>query len=208
MRTSIVCISVVALLGGSGCGADTAGPVDPSPELRTSMGIGQAPPSSGPFVVRFDNIFGLFLTDPEAGLTVTYGFDPVALCQGGATFDVVHVLRVNIPEGDTRLKNLVRGQDLRAAVWPFAVEGFPCALYTTVDPVGTGIADLVTTDNDLLAGSDPNRQNSNSFGFTGHGVLDLTAGGSSRFHAATHCVWDGKDVTSLSCTDHIGLARP
>ncbi len=207
MRTSIVCIAAGALLA-AGCGQDRVGPDESGPEIRTSMGAGQAPAESGPHVVRFDNIFGLFLTDPEAGLTVTYGFDPVALCQGGASFDVVHVLRVNIPAGDNRLNNLVHGHDLRTAVWPFAVEGFPCALYTTVDPLATGLADLVATDNDLLAGSDPNRHNANSFGYMGHGRLDLTGGGSSRFHHVTRCVWDGVDIASLKCTDQIRLARP
>lgn len=196
----------VALLSLAACaGESPTQPLAPTDlqAASASFGTEDAPAESGP-VIRVEIPFWANVSDPEAGLLVVYGLDPVAACTGGDAFDSIWLQEVQSQADILRLLGLLTG-DVRTSVWPFT--RFDCALFTTTQPVATGVSTLRVTDNDPLAFARPN-QNANTFGYMAHGALTLADGRESQFSAHTRCVWDGEDfVGTVKCTDRISLAQ-
>ena len=59
------------------------------------------------------------------------------------------------------------------------------------------MADIVLTDNDLLSFLNPDSKNVNAFGFSIHGKLTTSDGGTAIFTGMSRTVWDGVDGTKL-----------
>lgn len=202
MRYTLMLAVAVAVTSCGGDDTDDMTGLDPAGMV--AAGIVDAPATSGPRVIRFEFGYGLILTDPDLGIEVTYGFDPVALCDGTATFDVVSIMQVNGPQG--RAHAVVQGDDLQTRVWPFASESFDCDLFTSATPIASGVSDLVATDNDVVGGN-PDARHVNSLGYRARGVLTLADGRPTRYSGTTHCVWDGTDPATLKCTEKIHLVH-
>ena len=147
-------------------------PLETSQQPTTTgltFNIANAPPQSG-IVVREDYEVATFYVDLESGLSVSIGVDPFEFCTGPAEFDFVTFQTAIHRDG----RQIDHGMgELRAVVHPFTT--FDCDLFTTVEPLATGMATIVSTDNDLF-GTAPGDKNANAWGLTGHGTL-VTPGG-------------------------------
>ncbi len=122
------------------------------------------PPAAAGIVTRDQQPVALTWIDPAAGLRVILGADIDEFCAGIIDFDVIDIQDVNVAE-DRVLRNS-RGQ-VRTTVWDFLA--FDCALFTTVDPVASGMSTLRNVDNDLFGTADPNV---NVWSWMAHGRLE------------------------------------
>jgi hypothetical protein len=149
-------------------------PLETSQQPTTTgltFNIANAPPQSG-IVVRADYTAASLFVDPESGLGALLGVDPVEFCTGPAEFDFVSFQTAIQRDG----RQVDHGMgEWRAFVYPFTT--FDCGLFLTVEPLATGMATVVSTDNDLY-GIAPGDKNANAWGQTGHGTL-VTPGGES-----------------------------
>jgi len=164
--------TVAALLAACG---DT--PTEAPTQVAPSFGIANAPGTSG-IVTRGEDLLGLTWVDFNTGLRIAIGFDPVEFCMGAPAFDIAPVQNLDL--GDGRIVGLLQGHDLTTSVWGFLP--IDCGRFLTEDPAGSGVADLIYTDNDL-DGDRPNRQNANVWGFRAHGTLSTPSGGRARLSA-------------------------
>lgn len=170
-----------------------------APLALAGGGFGNGPENPGPIVFRFDDTAGFFLSDFKSGLGVAHGGDVVEFCQTGSTeFDPVLVQLVDVPDDfDRAIVHLV-GDDMPTTVWPFP--DFDCELFTTVDPIATGTADLIYTDNDVDVSNNPN---ANSFGLSAHGKV--TTDGGEELNLSTHSRAIIKDGDFTLLTEKVNL---
>lgn len=203
MTSKLPCLALAGglLLATGACTDTTTAPetAAPVPEFNFSNG----PLMPGPNIVRSQNTYAMAYVDPDAGLLAVIGTDIVAFCTSGAPFDIVDLQTISVPEDANRLNRLIQGDDMTASVWPFT--SFDCGLFTTMDPVGTGMVKLVQTDNDVLTFLNPDSRNANAFGFRVHGALTDPSGHKVQFNSHSNCVWDGDDLATLKCQDKIGV---
>ena len=171
--------------------------------LAAIPALADPPAASGPNVVRFEDTFAVFYPDVRNGLSVTIGADVVEDCNGNFDPEVVSIQDIHVPEDANRIIEIIHGDELITEVWPFT--DFDCELFTTVDPVGAGTSDLVSTDNDLVVFLTEDNVNWNAFGFTAHGWLTAQDGSEVRFNGVSRCLWDGNDGDTFRCVDRIGL---
>jgi len=188
-----------------GC-TDQNGPamatMDDAPNGDALSKISNAPGTSGPFVVRGQTTFAVFYVDTKAGVSAIHGTDIIQFCQSGAPFDLVDLMSVSVPEDPNRLNQLMQGT-VQTSVWPFTV--FDCNAFLNTAPLGTGTANLINTDNDLLVFLNPNNVNANAFGFTAQGQLTRPDGSTAQFNGVNKSVWDGVDISTLKTTVKINL---
>jgi len=165
----------LAVLLAIGC-SDQRLTSPPTDEAAAAFSITDAPVEAG-IVMRGETMIAVGWTDLKEGIFVLIGFDPVEYCTGPASFDVIPYQDVILRGGRGTLRHL-QGEGLTTSVWPFP--GFNCALVTTVQPLATGVSDLVNTDNDFYGDG---RSNANAFGFRAHGTLTRTNGADAAFSA-------------------------
>ena len=139
------------------------------------IAVADPPPFSG-IVVRDDFNDAYTWIDPEAGLRVIVGADVDEFCAGNINFDLMAFQDVNLPFGRT-VSNF--GGLVQTTVWDFLE--FDCNLFTTIDPVASGLARFRWVDNDLWASD-----NNNSYAWTlmVHGRLEDPWG--SRMSLSSH----------------------
>jgi len=168
-----------------------------------SFNFTNAPPSSGPNIIRSATTFAVFHADNLRGVSAVYGTDVVQLCLGNVAFDVVALQEITVPQEAGRFIDLIQGAALTASVWPFTA--FDCTLFLNTAPLATGLVDLVNTDNDLLVFLRDNR-NANAFGFTAQGTLTRPSGTRAHVNSVAKVVWDGEDGSRIfKATDIIIL---
>ena len=145
------------------------------------------PEQSGANVVRWEGGGAWTFTDWDAGILVVFGANMDEFCSGTINFDVVSFMEVTIPQGPDRIKQLVKGKDVQATVWPFPF--FDCYLFTTVEPIAYGTVDLIYNDNDLISWA-RNNKNMNAFGMNAHGNMLSTASGDAlRLNFVWHAIF-------------------
>jgi hypothetical protein len=143
-----------------------------------------APPTSGPNVVRLPFIVGVLSGD--ADLAVAVGFeDPfkdhcadfVSPGQPGST------QLVFTRPGDLHVKE--SGRDVNVVVYEFAgVLADLCQDLVEAPVVATGTANVTVTSNNLFLGGDG--RGADQLQATIYGVVDLASGGQARLFATTH----------------------
>ncbi len=168
---------VAALLAGA-CTDQATTPTTVAIDNATHSGIGNAPEFSG-IIVRGQATNAWTWVDVVSGYRVVIGADMNEYCAGVINFDLVFFQDINLSNGRPLLE-VVDGDDMRTTVWDFL--SFDCALFTTVDPVAYGYADLVNTDNDLF-GTAPGDNNANAWGLRAHGILSYQDGSDAVFSA-------------------------
>ncbi|MCZ6756487.1 MAG: hypothetical protein O7E49_14355 [Gemmatimonadetes bacterium] len=164
-----------------------------------------APPASGPFLVRGQTGFAVFYVDFEDGMLVVLGIDIVQFCTSGAPFDIVAFQNISVPEDANRVNQLIHGDDLTTSVWPLF--GFNCGLFTSTAPLASGTSDLISTDNDIFIFNNPDSRNANAFGFRAHGQLTDPSGRRRMFSGHCNVSWDGNDFSRFFFQDKITLSR-
>ena len=172
MRTPIA--AALALVLAFGCTDQTTSPTALNDAaVAPTFNFLNGPASAG-IVLRYETPFAVSWADPESGLRATVGFDTDEYCANIIDFDIVAVQDVDLPTG--RLLGPVQGDDMQTAVWPFTA--FDCALFTTVEPLATGVSEFRLTDNDVF-GTVVN--NANAWGWRTHGALTLASGDKAQF---------------------------
>jgi hypothetical protein len=142
-----------------------------------------APDFSG-IVERSDGYAAYTWADPATGWRVTFGLDMLEYCDGIVDFDLLYWADKNIPNDPDRIVSLNK-MEARTAVWPFL--DFDCALFTSVDPLASGMSTFYYIDNDILGSTSAN---TNSWGFMASGTLAWTADGSpAQFSFVRRLVW-------------------
>jgi hypothetical protein len=133
-----------------------------APGDTPTLDITNGPAASG-VVIRGEGVAAWAWPDVKSGLQVVAGVDMLEFCAGIINFDVTPIKYANLPDG--RINELAQGM-VQATVWDFV--DFDCALFTTRDPVASGVARYQYTDNDVtLAGEN----SADSWGVTVHGTL-------------------------------------
>jgi len=184
MRVNGLALALVVVTV-AGCSEQPAAPTAVHDGAASpASSIADAPESAG-IVMRGETFIAVGWTDVREGIFVMIGFDPVQYCTGPVNFDFIPFQDVELHGGRGVLRHL-QGTDLQTSVWPFA--GFNCGLVTSVEPLATGVSDLVNTDNDF--GGD-GRSNANAFGFRAHGTLTLTSGAETAFSAHVNYLING-----------------
>ena len=159
---------------------DTQAPIDQQPLFD----FANAPPQSG-IVERGDGVWAVSWSDSKTGWRVVFGADMLEFCSGIVDFDEVHWADKVLPQETERIVDLSKKGEARTSVWPFMA--FDCGLFTTVDPLASGLSVLISTDNDFYGSNNPN---TNSWGFRAHGTLAWTADGSpAHFSFHRQLVW-------------------
>ncbi len=167
---------------------DTQAPLDQQPLFD----FANAPAQSG-IVERGEGVWALSWADPGTGWRVTFGVDMLEFCDGIVDFDEVHWADKVIPQEVERIVSLAKKGEARTSVWPFM--DFDCALFTTIDPLASGLSVLISPDNDLTGTPGANM---NSWGFMAHGRLSWTVDGShAQFSFHRRVQWDTIDGASF-----------
>ncbi len=158
--------------------ADTQAPLKQTPQFD----FANAPDFTG-IVERASGGAWASWGDPVAGTRVTIGLDMVEWCSEVYDFDELHWADKYLP--NVRLNSLNAWDDARITVWPFFA--FDCGLFTTVQPLASGLGQAMYLDNDLFGS--PNA-NTNTWGFMAHGTLAWTADGTpAQLSAHLRWVW-------------------
>jgi len=166
---------------------DTQTSLDQTPQFD----FANAPDFSG-IVERSDGPSAYVFPDAATGWQVTFGVDMLEFCDGIADFDLLYWADKNLPNDPDRWVSLNK-MEARTAVWPFL--DFDCALFTTVEPLATGMSTFYFIDNDILGSDSPN---TNSWGFMAAGTLAWTADGTpAQFSFHRRLVWHKDTPTKL-----------
>ena len=166
-------------------------PITPelSPEVQPALGIANAPAEAG-IVTRDDRAVAATWVDSETGMRAFIGVDIVEFCNGGGAFDVEAIQTATLRDG--RVVGLVQGADKTTSVWGFPQ--FSCAMYTSEEPLATGLSVRVGTDNDFdgvfVSGT-------NAFGFAAHGPLTRPNGARAQFSGHLRFTTDAEGSTRI-----------
>ncbi len=157
-------------------------------------------------IVRYTGGVAFVITDEDAGLAAVLASGNGELGCVVRTYrhpaDVQKVLADGGEDG-AMVHALFMNHDLWATVYSPIPSDIDCGQFAS-NKVAQGFANLLYTDNDYLA-TERISNNSNTFGFTAEGKLDLLAGGTAMFNARQRCVWDGEDLNTVRCDTKIGL---
>jgi hypothetical protein len=144
---------------------------------------------SGAVVVRFQDQVGFFIVDEAEGLMSFHGTSLTfaQICAGGGlSFEDLDLQLVATPSGPLHL--LFTGDDHPVVVYPIAALPDPhhvgpgdCPILSTLQPIASGRARLVRTDNDLTLSG----RGANAFGWTCNGTLTETATGAPTQYSET-----------------------
>jgi hypothetical protein len=147
--------------------------------LLTLAGTGFAePPSSSGIVSRGSYEGGYVDVDLNSGLLSIIGFDIVQWCTDDPPFDTFFYADKDLQDG-FRLNTLEHAY-VQASVWPFT--DFNCELFTTIQPLATGMANYRLHDNDLFGlRYCEEKNNMNAFGRRANGTLYSPSGEARQF---------------------------
>lgn len=165
--------------------------------------LADPPAQSGMIVARGQDIFFGHYIDPAKGLGATVGIDVREYCLGNFAPELVYVQDIDVPDDANRFLQIFTSESITVDIWPFTA--FDCALFLTVDPVASGTAAIIGTDNDVEVYQNPDNVNWNAFGFTARGRLTADDGDSTFLNTVYRCVWDGHDGDSGTCIGVINL---
>jgi hypothetical protein len=118
--------------------------------------------SMGAVITRGERTLGIVFQDVESGLTIFHGVDIEEFCSGVVDFDVVDFKHIETPSEAKGLIRQLKGEDLRASIWPWSE--WSCSRVQRTDPLATGLAKLVYTNNGGLK--------SRTWGYRTHGTTD------------------------------------
>jgi hypothetical protein len=185
-----------------GCSEQADPPTALQPDAPSVM-MGHGPPaSSGPIVVRYDDLATFLIIDPDTHVGAFFGADIMAICSGAASgFDRVWFRDIFVPAGEDRINELVKGDDVRASLWDPAPAD--CDEVLARGPTASGTGRFVSTDNDLLIFFRPDNRNANAFGVQGQAAVETATGEALGVNAISRCLWDGKDPATLGCKDKV-----
>ena len=107
------------------------------------------PPATSGVVVRGTFNAALWWVDAREGTLIVTGVDIVDWCTGPAPFDTFSFQDAELRD---RINTIQKGQDITTSVWPFDV--LDCFLFTTLDPLATGLTEVVWPDSDLVLSGD------------------------------------------------------
>lgn len=145
------------------------------------------PPESSGIVTRGSYEWGFVDVDENAGLLSVVGVDIVQWCAGDSSFDTIYYKDKDLQDG-FRL-NTMEQADVQASVWPFT--DFNCDLFTTVEPLATGMAYFRSHDNDFFGlRYCEEKNNMNSFGRRANGTLYSPGGEAKQFSMHTSGLFD------------------
>ena len=167
---------------------------------------------SGAVVVRFQDQVGFFIVDQAQGLMSFHGTSLTfaQICAGGGlSFEDLDIQLVATPSGPLHL--LFTGEDHPVVIYPIAALPDPhhvgpgdCPILSTLQPLASGRARLVRTDNDLtLAG-----KGANAYGWTCNGTLTDTVTGAPKKYSETVrsvLVPGASDPLDVQTTIRLGL---
>ena len=172
MKTmSVMCVALLAVCFLAGCRDDST-PVNPPQSVAFDgvEAVSGPPAQSGPYVVRFDDVYALWFIDVERNLGVIIGDDIVEFCSSGIPdFEIVSIMDVNLPNDQAAVIDIMWGQHMTASVWPFTT--FNCDLFLNTPPLATGYVNFRYTDNDLYAWMHEDPKRMNSYGITANGLV-------------------------------------
>ncbi len=159
-----------------------------------AKGIGNAPEQSGPYLIRIDDIGAYFLVDSKTGLSLGFGADKIAFCNGDPDpFEVEPIQFIDIPSNELRLIFLQQGEvyaEVFNGIWDGSIPFCNFLLNTPV--LAEGMVQFIYTDNDYLGLSNSN--NTNTWGARVHGRLLNEDNKTKNLSASFHGVWDKNEL--------------
>ena len=160
----------------------------------------QGPPANSGIVERWeynpeeDGYFEGY-ADFKRNYVAFHGVDVKAWCADEPTvWDVWHVQDVYSPASFLLIKTTQKGDDMITSVWPIDILFYDhwCDGVLAMDPVATGTADVIVTDNDLFGGGYEPTPRMNAYHLSAHGVLYSTEDGEPMvFNGGYNCQWPG-----------------
>ncbi len=167
--TTIVCMFLLAFVGCSTEQAPTEVTQIPTDQFDKDQPVD---PGGGASVVHYDGGFWWYTVDLETNWIAMFGLDVAEACEFGI-IDVVDFMEVTNPNDQNIVNQMIHGNDMHCAVYPFDPDfDIPCD-YLTIDPLATGFVDMNTTDNDLYAWAEESSHNQrvNSYKISANGAL-------------------------------------
>jgi hypothetical protein len=192
-------------------------PTETTRTIEPKFDISNAPGESGLHVIRG----GIFLEywlirDPEAGLAVALGSaDGFPICGESFTeerfLDIMFIGSRADPERDPDepdallagllMQALLKGEEIFATV--YSLEGEftdDCDFLLNGTKLAEGTVRMVGTDNDFNAFVRGEPIRADAFGFTAHGIVNLTGGGTARLNATDREVFFPPDEVKVTTT--------
>jgi hypothetical protein len=188
MKTTIIMLAALLVLGLVGCSSDE------TPTAITESPRGDAVKVDtnfhGATLVRYEDNYAVIFVDEERELQLVIGVDIAVYCTTGFFPDIVRVMEVTNPVDQDVVSQLLMGRGLQAAVFP--LYPFDCARYVGEGPIASGLADVVSTDNDLYAYFETNTNpRVNSFQTKVNGTLYTPEGTKVLLNCMWKTVWPG-----------------
>ena len=162
----------------------------------------QGPPANSGIVERWegDGWFRWY-ADFKRNFVAFHGVDIEAWCAWDentewSTWQVQDVIIKGDPEW--LVKTTEKGDDMITSVWPIEIldeVAYPdhwCDGVLDLEPIATGTADVVFTDNDLTGGFYEPTPRMNAYHLSAHGLIDAEVDGEQlMFSGGFNCQWPG-----------------
>ena len=203
--TTIVCMFLLVFVGCSTEQAPTEVTQIPTNQFDKDQPMN---PGGGAFVIRSEGTFAFGILDIDENLLGLVGVDLAEWCGVGFNPDAVDIMEVTNPNDQLLVNELIHGNDLHCAVYPFDPD-FSWCDYLTIAPLVTGFVDMNSTDNDLYAWEEENNHNQrvNSYKISAHGALYDQDGQRVQVNMLDKIVWTGwPDEEYLNALTIINLA--
>lgn len=168
--------------------------------------VSAEPPASSGIVSRGTYYGALVDVDMNSGLLSVIGFDIVQYCtdEDNTQFDIFFYADKGLQDGFRW--NTSEHAYVQASVWPFT--DFDCELFTTIEPLATGMANYRMHDNDLLGNQYcEEKNNMNAFGRRADGTLYSSSGEAKRFSMHTWGLYDCDTESFPIYETRISLSR-
>lgn len=185
---TIVCMFLLAFVGCSTEQAPTEVTQIPTDHFDKDQPVD---PGGGASVVRYEGGFWWYILDIDNNWIAMFGLDLAEACEFGI-IDVVSFMEVTNPNDQNTVNQLIHGDDMHCAVYPF-VPAFNLCDYLTIDPLVTGFVDMNSTDNDLYAWAAEvsHDQRVNSYKIAAQGALYDQDGQKVQANMLDKVVWTG-----------------
>jgi hypothetical protein len=165
----------------------------------------QGPPDESGIVERGEYSGIKWYQDVNRDYTAFHGVDIIAWCAGDPNPEVgVWQYQDVLISGDPEwlIKTTEHGDNMPTSVWPIVTIDPPgpgltlwdriCPNLEGIDPIATGTADVVLTDNDLTGGFYEPTERMNAYHLSAHGVLySFGEEEPMRFSGGFNCQWPG-----------------